>query len=227
MKRRNRCLWLAGAGAFVRCGVVPGQAGRAQQAPAAIEITVLLPSPLHSLHTPSLLSLHTPLCVTPCYRKGYYDNADVAHELIPLMPGWGAAGVTLHGRTRQQRYSRAADWAYIRWVGAWRSVHCQVLSGERWHISVAASAWAQPPHYDLHCAVKCLVPPNPSSLPSPLLTPPHYPLCHTHKHNSRCAGIASSLGLPLIGNGDVFSPSEWQQRLAAAAAAGRSGHMLV
>jgi hypothetical protein len=33
----------------------------------------------------------------------------------------------------------------------------------------------------------------------------------------RCAGIASSVGLPLIGNGDVFSPSEWQQRLAAAA----------
>lgn len=34
----------------------------------------------------------------------------------------------------------------------------------------------------------------------------------------RCAGIASSVGLPLIGNGDVFSPSEWQQRLAAATA---------
>jgi tRNA-dihydrouridine synthase len=27
------------------------------------------------------------------------------------------------------------------------------------------------------------------------------------------------VGLPLIGNGDVFSPQEWQQRLAAAAAA--------
>jgi tRNA-dihydrouridine synthase len=34
----------------------------------------------------------------------------------------------------------------------------------------------------------------------------------------RCASIASSVGLPLIGNGDVFSPQEWQQRLAAAAA---------
>jgi hypothetical protein len=32
----------------------------------------------------------------------------------------------------------------------------------------------------------------------------------------RCAGIASSVGLPLIGNGDVFSPSEWNQRLSTA-----------
>lgn len=32
----------------------------------------------------------------------------------------------------------------------------------------------------------------------------------------KCAGIASSVGLPLIGNGDVFSPTEWQQRLAPA-----------
>lgn len=32
--------------------------------------------------------------------------------------------------------------------------------------------------------------------------------------------MASSVGLPLIGNGDVFSPMEWQQRLAAATAEG-------
>jgi tRNA-dihydrouridine synthase 3 len=30
----------------------------------------------------------------------------------------------------------------------------------------------------------------------------------------RCAGIAADAGLPLVGNGDVFSYSEWAARLA-------------
>ena len=46
-------------------------------------------------------------------RVGYYDNKRVAHELIPRMAGWGVRAVTLHGRSRQQRYSRLADWKYI------------------------------------------------------------------------------------------------------------------
>lgn len=45
--------------------------------------------------------------------KGYNDGADCAHQLIPRIAEWGASAVTLHGRTRQQRYSREADWAYI------------------------------------------------------------------------------------------------------------------
>jgi tRNA-dihydrouridine synthase 3 len=38
-------------------------------------------------------------------RVGYYDNKRVAHEIIPKMAGWGVRAVTLHGRSRQQRYS--------------------------------------------------------------------------------------------------------------------------
>lgn len=46
-------------------------------------------------------------------RKGYNVGADIAHELIPKLGEWGASAVTLHGRTREQRYSRLADWEYI------------------------------------------------------------------------------------------------------------------
>jgi tRNA-dihydrouridine synthase len=33
-------------------------------------------------------------------RRGYHDGSDVAHELLPKVAEWGAAAVTLHGRTR-------------------------------------------------------------------------------------------------------------------------------
>ena len=39
-------------------------------------------------------------------RKGYHEKQDIAHELIPQVAEWGASAVTLHGRTREQRYSR-------------------------------------------------------------------------------------------------------------------------
>lgn len=67
------------------------------------------------LPTPSNTHKHRHINSRPSSTnsKGYNDGADCAHELIPRVAEWGAAAVTLHGRTRQQRYSRAADWAYI------------------------------------------------------------------------------------------------------------------
>ncbi|GMH37969.1 hypothetical protein BSKO_05853 [Bryopsis sp. KO-2023] len=72
-------------------------------------------------------------------RKGYRDRHDIAHTFLPKVGAWGASAVTLHGRSRQQRYSRAADWDYI----------------------------------------------------------------------YKCADVAPDI--QLIGNGDVFSPSDWNQ----------------
>ena len=46
-------------------------------------------------------------------RTGYDMNTPTAHRLIPKLCGWGAAALTLHGRSRQQRYSKSADWSYI------------------------------------------------------------------------------------------------------------------
>lgn len=46
-------------------------------------------------------------------RTGIYANKSVAHELIPKIEQWGAAAVTIHGRSREQRYTKNADWNYI------------------------------------------------------------------------------------------------------------------
>ena len=46
-------------------------------------------------------------------RTGFHDANPVAHSLLPQAAAWGAAAVTLHGRSRQQRYSRLADWEYV------------------------------------------------------------------------------------------------------------------
>lgn len=46
-------------------------------------------------------------------RTGVYANEPVAHDLLPKLEKWGAAAITLHGRSREQRYTRSADWEYI------------------------------------------------------------------------------------------------------------------
>lgn len=46
-------------------------------------------------------------------RTGIYSNKSVAHELVPKFEAWGAKAVTIHGRSREQRYTKNSDWAYI------------------------------------------------------------------------------------------------------------------
>lgn len=61
--------------------------------------------------TCSTLLKDTPFTVKT--RTGVYSNKNVAHELIPKLAEWGASAVTLHGRSREQRYTKNADWEYI------------------------------------------------------------------------------------------------------------------
>ena len=51
--------------------------------------------------------------VTAKIRTGLKEDVLIAHELIPHIKTWGVSMITLHGRTRQQRYSKLADWNYI------------------------------------------------------------------------------------------------------------------
>ncbi|XP_055383606.1 tRNA-dihydrouridine(47) synthase [NAD(P)(+)]-like [Condylostylus longicornis] len=46
-------------------------------------------------------------------RTGIYADKSVAHELLPKLENWGAAAITLHGRSREQRYTKLANWEYI------------------------------------------------------------------------------------------------------------------
>ncbi|XP_059176502.1 tRNA-dihydrouridine(47) synthase [NAD(P)(+)]-like [Physella acuta] len=53
----------------------------------------------------------TPLTVK--LRTGVFDGKNVAHQIIPRLRNAGVSLVTVHGRSREQRYTKLADWSYV------------------------------------------------------------------------------------------------------------------
>ncbi|KAF5946998.1 hypothetical protein HYC85_017226 [Camellia sinensis] len=51
--------------------------------------------------------------ITVKVRTGYFEGRRRIDSLIEDIGQWGASAVTIHGRSRQQRYSKLADWEYI------------------------------------------------------------------------------------------------------------------
>lgn len=51
--------------------------------------------------------------ITIKMRTGISEQSINAHKLIPTVKEWGVDLITVHGRTREQRYTKDADWEYI------------------------------------------------------------------------------------------------------------------
>ncbi|KAH9696650.1 tRNA-dihydrouridine(47) synthase (NAD(P)(+))-like [Citrus sinensis] len=65
--------------------------------------------------------------ITIKVRTGYFEGKNRIDSLIADIGTWGASAVTVHGRTRQQRYSKLADWDYIYQCARKASDDLQVL----------------------------------------------------------------------------------------------------
>lgn len=63
-----------------------------------------------------------PVPVTVKIRSGWAEGKENAGEVARLMEEAGASAVILHARTREQRYTRAADWSVIARLAAERGI---------------------------------------------------------------------------------------------------------
>jgi tRNA-dihydrouridine synthase 3 len=63
-----------------------------------------------------------PVPVTVKIRTGWCDAEINASEVAAAMEDAGAAALTVHGRTREQRYTRAADWDLIGRIASERRI---------------------------------------------------------------------------------------------------------
>lgn len=83
---------------------------------------VLLQRPAQLARLVGELVRGVPVPVTVKIRLGWAESEQNASEVARAVEEAGAAALTVHGRTREQRYSRAADWDAIARIAAERSI---------------------------------------------------------------------------------------------------------
>ncbi|OIT27939.1 PREDICTED: tRNA-dihydrouridine(47) synthase [NAD(P)(+)]-like [Nicotiana attenuata] len=75
--------------------------------------SALLTKPMRMKSVVKAASATVDIPVTIKVRTAYFEGKNRIDSLIADIGNWGATAVTIHGRSRQQRYSKLADWDYI------------------------------------------------------------------------------------------------------------------
>ena len=83
---------------------------------------VLLQRPAHLGRLVAEMVKALPVPVTVKIRLGWSEDDKNASEVARIAEESGAAAIAVHGRTREQRYSRAADWEWVARITSERSV---------------------------------------------------------------------------------------------------------
>ncbi|CAJ1973020.1 unnamed protein product [Sphenostylis stenocarpa] len=75
--------------------------------------SALLTKPMRMKSIVEVASVTVDKPITIKVRTAYFEGKNRIDSLIADIGSWGASAVTIHGRSRQQRYSKLADWDYI------------------------------------------------------------------------------------------------------------------
>uniref|UniRef100_A0A0D3FS10 tRNA-dihydrouridine(47) synthase [NAD(P)(+)] n=2 Tax=Oryza TaxID=4527 RepID=A0A0D3FS10_9ORYZ len=73
----------------------------------------LLTKPMRIKSIVQAASTVTEKPLTVKVRTAFFEGRNRADSIVSDIYDWGASAITVHGRSRQQRYSKLADWDYI------------------------------------------------------------------------------------------------------------------
>lgn len=75
--------------------------------------SALLSKPMRMKNVIQAVSSTVDIPITIKARTSYYEGRSRIDSVIADIAEWGASAVTIHGRSRQQRYTKQPDWDYV------------------------------------------------------------------------------------------------------------------